>query len=79
MIKYDIHEVVVDFFTGGYLPQSITDTTIVLIPKIHEACSINEYWPISLCNFSGKLVSKILANRLIMLLSNLVSEEQAGF
>lgn len=67
------------FFLGEYLPRAITDTTVVLIPKIHEARTMSEYRPISLCNFSGKIVFKILANRLSVLLPNLVTEEQAGF
>lgn len=78
-IKTDVYEVVVDFFRGGYLPRTITDTSIVLIPKVQDASSISEYMPISLCNFSRKIVSKILANILSVLLPKLVTQEQAGF
>lgn len=69
----------VDFFKCGYLPKSITDTTLVLIPKLHEARAIQDYRPISLCNFFGKIVTKIMANRLRVLLPNLISDEQAAF
>lgn len=70
---------VVEFFEGGYLPRDITSTTLVLLPKTHEARALTDYRPISLCNFSGKIVSKILANRLGTLLPGLISEEQSGF
>lgn len=78
-IKTDVYEVVVDFFRGGYLPRTITDTSLVLIPKVQDASSISEYMPISLCNFSRKIVSKILANILSVLLPKLVTQEQEGF
>lgn len=79
IIKYDVIEVISNFFKGGYLPRDITDTTFMLIPKIHETRTISEYRPISLCNFSGKIISKIMANWLSVLLPNLIFEEQAGF
>lgn len=79
MIKFDLQEVVTDFFKGAYLPRAIIDTTLVLLPKSQEAINLNDYRPISLCNFSGKIISKILANRLSRILPNLIAEEQEGF
>lgn len=79
MIKADVVDFVVDFFKGGYLPRSITDTTLVLLPKTHEAHQFHEYRHLSLCTFATKIVPKILANRLGSLLPLCVAEEQAGF
>lgn len=79
VIKMDVMEFVVDFFKGGYLPRSIMDTMLILLPKTQYARQINEYRPISLCTFATKIVSKILANRVGLLLPKLVVEEQAGF
>lgn len=68
-----------DFFKGAYIPKEISSTTLVLIPKTHAPRQLGEYRPISLGNFSGKIISKILANRLSRLLPGIVNAEQAGF
>lgn len=61
------------------LPSSISNTNIVLIPKIKNPSSPNHYRPISLCNFSYKIISKIISLRLQPLLPLIISSEQAGF
>lgn len=70
---------IADFFKRCYLHNQISDTTLILIPKKDEAHSMGDFRPISLCNFSAKLIYKILATRLARLLPDLVDEEQAGF
>lgn len=52
---------------------------MVLLPKTNAPRQLGEYRPISLSNFSGKIISKILANRLAQFLPHIVDEEQAGF
>ncbi|XP_020678602.2 uncharacterized protein LOC110096820 [Dendrobium catenatum] len=39
------------FFTKGYLPSGIKATALAIIPKQHNASSITDYRPISLCYF----------------------------
>lgn len=65
----------IDFFKGVYLPRDISATTLVLILKTHNAPHVGDFYPISLGNFSGKIISKILAFRLAKLLPQLVDEE----
>lgn len=50
-----------------------------MIPKVHEARSIEDFRPISLGNFDAKIISRILATRLASVLPKVVDEEHAGF
>lgn len=57
----------------------LTDTTIVLIPKKQEPTSMAELRPISLCNVTYKIISKVLANRLKQVLGGVILETQSAF
>lgn len=60
-------------------PSQLTETNIVLIPKIDSPKSMKDLRPISLCNVLYKIVSKVLANRLRKIIPECISEEQSGF
>lgn len=60
---------------GGYT----NATFLALIPKENRLSSFSRFRPISLCNASYKILSKILASRLKPLLPYLISENQGGF
>lgn len=79
IICNDLLEAVCDFFRGAQLPRGYTSTLIVLLPKVEGASSWREFRPISLCNVSSKVISKVLSNRLNKLLPKLVSPWQSGF
>lgn len=78
-IKDDLLEMVIDFFKGGYLPSDVTDTKLILIPKVDHARSMGDFRPISIRNSLAKLISKMLASRLASILPTVVDEEQVGF
>lgn len=79
MIKADLCAFVQDLFQGAYIPKKISSTTLMLLPKVEHARNMSDFRPISLGNFSGKIISKILAPRLARILPSLVDKKQADF
>ncbi|XP_059289936.1 uncharacterized protein LOC132043485 [Lycium ferocissimum] len=49
---------------GKQLPRSFTHSCLILIPKTNNPQKFTEYRPISLSNFSCKIISKLLNTRL---------------
>jgi hypothetical protein len=52
---------------------------MVLLPKTTEATNLKQFWSISLIHSMGKLISRLLANRLTPSLSELVHPSQSAF
>ncbi|KAL0394659.1 UNVERIFIED_CONTAM: hypothetical protein Slati_4432100 [Sesamum latifolium] len=61
------------------MPRSFTATTIVLILKVDSALTWNDFRPISLCNVTNKILSKLLYRRISQALPDLISPSQSGF
>ncbi|KAL0293653.1 UNVERIFIED_CONTAM: putative ribonuclease H protein, partial [Sesamum radiatum] len=61
------------------MPRSFTATSITLIPKVNSPQTWADYYPISLCNVSNKILSKLLYTKLAQALPHLISPSQSGF
>ncbi|GJT96115.1 RNA-directed DNA polymerase, eukaryota [Tanacetum coccineum] len=60
-------------------PQGCNSPFIDLIPKIHDAKDVKDFWPISLIGSLYKIIAKFLANRLSLVMSDLISDVQTTF
>jgi len=78
-IKKDFVRMIKNVFRNHKLGENTKSSHIGLIPKEVNPLSFDRFRPISLCNVSYKIVTKILANRLKKFLPLLISENQGGF
>ncbi|KAH9802749.1 reverse transcriptase domain-containing protein [Citrus sinensis] len=60
-------------------PANLNETTVILIPKTPNPESITDFRPIALCNVLYKIVAKMLANRLKLILGSIISDSQSAF
>nr|GEU56830.1 hypothetical protein [Tanacetum cinerariifolium] len=67
------------FFRSGSFPKGCNTSFIALIPKVNDANFMKDFRPISLIGWQYKILGKILANRLSLVIDGLVSKEQSAF
>lgn len=68
-----------NFFETSIIPDGWNHTQLSLIPKILNPSSMKEMRPISLCSVQYKIISKILCNRLKVILLKIISDTQGAF
>ncbi|GJU52590.1 RNA-directed DNA polymerase, eukaryota [Tanacetum coccineum] len=78
-IENDVFAAVNYFFTFGDIPKGCNACFIALIPKVHDANLVKDFRPISLIGSIYKIIAKILANRLVGVLGDIVNEVQSAF
>ena len=79
MIKDQVIGFVQECFRLRKISSGINRTFVVLIPKTKHANSFKNFRPISLCNFSYKIIAKIITERLAKILDRLISPNQGAF
>ena len=71
--------VIEDSRRNGKIPVVFNSTFIALIPKSDFPSTFHDFRPISLCNFSYKVIGKIISTRIKKVLGRYISNEQFGF
>ncbi|XP_057452893.1 uncharacterized protein LOC130744751 [Lotus japonicus] len=75
----DLWTVVRNAFNEGSADRNLMETLIVLIPKVDTPSTIKEFRPISLCNVTYKLITKVIVNRVRPFLNRLIGPMQSSF
>ncbi|XP_014623177.1 uncharacterized protein [Glycine max] len=79
ILKPDFMRFLDKFYTNAYFPKGSNASSIALIPKLKDPQALNDYRTISLIGYVYKVVSKLLANRLALVLPHLIDERQTTF
>jgi hypothetical protein len=79
VLHQEVCDVVKFFFDTGNLDSHVNSTMIALIPKMKNPKSVTDFWPISLCNVVYKILSKVLANMLKIILPDIIFDSQSAF
>ncbi|CAM8885121.1 unnamed protein product [Rhodiola kirilowii] len=79
LLKEKVTQSVLRMLSIRKLEEGLNRTLITLIPKCRNPKKVEDYRPISLCNVSAKIVTKVLANRLKIILPRIISENQSAF
>ncbi|GJZ54517.1 RNA-directed DNA polymerase, eukaryota, reverse transcriptase zinc-binding domain protein [Tanacetum coccineum] len=72
-------DAVTSFFHHGQFPKGSNSSFIALILKTRDANMVKDFRPIRLIGSMYKIISKILANRLVLVLGDIINEVQSAF
>lgn len=75
IIKHDLLRMVEASRISGSIHQITSSTQIALIPKKQEADSFLDFRPISLCNISFKIITKIIAGRIKATVAKFITKD----
>ncbi|GJY98272.1 RNA-directed DNA polymerase, eukaryota [Tanacetum coccineum] len=79
IVDQDMVAAVLLFFSSGSFPTGCNSSFIALIPKTQDDKMVKDFRPISLIGSMYKIIAKILANRLSLVILNLISDVQSAF
>ena len=79
VVGLDVVRAVRSFFQSGYILPNLNSSFVALIPKVQEADVITQFRPIAMANFSFKIITRILADRLAPISSRIILPNQFAF
>jgi hypothetical protein len=79
IVGEDMIAAIKGFFVSGLLLKEVNATILTLVPKKVNPSAMGDFRPIACCNVIYKCITKIISNRMLPLLSDLVSMNQSAF
>lgn len=79
IVADSVSSVIMQVLNSSHFPEGFNPTFITLIPKRDKVSRVKDFQPISLCNVLYKLVTKIIANRLKIVLPKVILKTQNAF
>ena len=79
IVGYDVTSAILFVLNLGFLLWKMNYTHIVLVPKKNDPNSLGDFWLISLGNVISLLLSKVMVNRLNLILPRVISNAQSAF
>ena len=79
VVEKDVLAIFEEFFQHCKFEKSFNATFIALIPKKIDASNVRDFCPISLVGSVYKILAKVLANRLRVVLDQLIFETHNSF
>jgi hypothetical protein len=79
LLKDDFMRLLVEIHRNGKLTKGLNSTFIALIPKVNSPQHLDDFRPISLVGYLYKVLAKVLANRLRLVIGSVVSDSQSSF
>lgn len=78
-LKVDFINMLQEFWENGAIPRRENPSFIILISKKDDPQGLNNFRPISLIGCLYKILSKVLARRLRVVLPKIIGEKQIAF
>ena len=79
IVGEEVADAVLDFFSTGKLLKSINVTSLTLIPKVKSPTHVSDFRPISCCSVIYKCITKLLCEKIKLVLPGLISQNQGAF
>ncbi|KAK2665076.1 hypothetical protein Ddye_003650 [Dipteronia dyeriana] len=78
VVGESVTKAVLDVLNNNASMDKLGEAVVVLIPKVKLPVRVTEFRPISLCNVVYKVVAKMVANRLKVVLEGIISQHQSA-
>ncbi|KAK4384040.1 hypothetical protein Sango_3097900 [Sesamum angolense] len=79
VIGDEVVTAILEFFTTGRLLKQVNTAILALIPKVQVPSLVLDFRPISCCNVLYKVITKIIVQRLRLVLDKMISPSQNAF
>jgi hypothetical protein len=79
IVGSEVVDAIKNFFDTGKLLKEVNATILTLVPKKINPASMGDFRPIACCNVIYKCITKILSNRILPILGDLVGTNQSAF